>query len=181
MLIIYTIGHSTRPITEFIELLHAQKIRQLVDIRTIPKSRHNPQYTNKNLQKSLNDAGIGYIYLKELGGLRPKSKYSVNEGWRNQSFRNYADHMQTKEFDVGLNKLINLAGKAPSAIMCAEAVPWRCHRLLVGDALVIRQVKVLDILSPTNIKEHLLTSFAFVDGTNITYPPYAVAITKKRK
>lgn len=167
---IYTIGHSTRTIEEFIELLNLSDIKQLVDIRTIPKSRHNPQYGNENLEKSLSAAGIRYIYLKELGGLRPKIKNSENEGWRNLSFRNYADYMQTSEFNDGIEKLIQIAKNATTAILCAEAVPWRCHRSLVGDALLVRKVSVSDIISKTNIKEHTLTSFAVVDGKKITYP-----------
>jgi uncharacterized protein (DUF488 family) len=169
---IYTIGHSTRAIEEFITLLNNQSIKQLVDIRTIPKSRHNPQYGNENLSQSLTQAGIQYVYLKELGGLRSATKHSENEGWRNESFRNYADYMQTKEFSDGIDKLITISRKSVSAIMCAEAVPWRCHRSLVGDALLVRNISVLDIISATNIKEHTLTSFASVNGTNITYPPY---------
>jgi uncharacterized protein (DUF488 family) len=154
------------------ELLQAHKITRLIDIRTIPKSRHNPQYTDTNLQTSLLDAGISYLYLKQLGGLRPKSPDSVNQGWRNQSFRNYADYMQADDFTEGINKLMRLANKETSAIMCAEAVPWRCHRSLVGDALLIRGVKILDIISSTSTKEHSLTSFASVRGTTVTYPAY---------
>lgn len=135
---IYTIGHSTRTIEEFVNLLHGQNVTQLVDIRTIPKSRHNPQYAADSLSRSLAQAGIQYVYLKDLGGLRPAVKYSENEGWRNKSFRNYADYMQTDDFNSGIGKLIQLASEATSAIMCAEAVPWRCYRSLVGDALVIR-------------------------------------------
>jgi uncharacterized protein (DUF488 family) len=171
MLTIYTIGHSTRPIDEFISLLNAYGIRQLVDIRTIPKSRHNPQFMQESLEKSLTAAGISYIYMKDLGGLRHSHKDSVNMGWRNRSFRSYADYMQTDAFKAAVEELITLTEKAPTAIMCAEAVPWRCHRSLVGDALLIRGVRVLDIMSATNAPEHKLTSFAHVDGTNITYPP----------
>jgi uncharacterized protein (DUF488 family) len=171
MLTIYTIGHSTRPIDEFISLLNAYGIRQLVDIRTIPKSRHNPQFMQESLEKSLTAAGISYIYMKDLGGLRHSHKDSVNMGWRNRSFRSYADYMQTDAFKAAVEELITLTEKAPTAIMCAEAVPWRCHRSLVGDALLIRGVRVFDIMSATNAPEHKLTSFAHVDGTNITYPP----------
>ncbi|MEO7364566.1 MAG: DUF488 domain-containing protein [Candidatus Saccharimonadales bacterium] len=169
-MIIYTIGHSTRTIEDFTDLLDSQDIKQLIDIRTIPKSRHNPQYGNENLEKSLSAVGIDYIYLKKLGGLRPKIKNSENEGWRNLSFRNYADYMQTNEFIDGIESLLKLASQATTAIMCAEAVPWRCHRSLVGDALLVRQVSVTDIISKTNIKEHALTSFAVVNGKKITYP-----------
>lgn len=170
---IYTIGHSTRNIEEFIDLLHGQNVTQLVDIRTIPKSRHNPQYAAENLSPSLAHAGIQYVYLKELGGLRPATKSTENEGWRNKSFRNYADYMQTDEFISGVDKLLQLANETTSVIMCAEAVPWRCHRSLVGDALEVRGIAVRDIISSANIKDHTLTTFASVDGTRITYPAYS--------
>lgn len=169
-LTVYTIGHSTRPIKEFIDILKSQAITQLVDIRTVPKSRHNPQYWHDELARSLEQAGIGYTYLAALGGLRPKAKHSLNTAWRNQSFRNYADYMQTPEFQDGLTQLCELAHSKTSAIMCAEAVPWRCHRSLVGDALSVRGVNVIDIITPKSIKPHTVTSFAVVDGTTVTYP-----------
>lgn len=172
MTIVYTIGHSTRAVEEFIELLRAQQITQLVDIRTIPKSRHNPQFAGEALAESLEAAGIRYVYLKALGGLRSSRKDSPNEGWRNKSFRNYADYMQTEDFDGGLAELLELAEQAPTAIMCAEAVPWRCHRSLVGDALLVRGIEVCDIINPGKATPQKLTSFAVVDGTTITYPPY---------
>lgn len=167
---IYTIGHSTRSIEEFVELLKMYGVRQLVDIRTIPKSRHNPQFMQNALEQSLPAAGIAYEYQKDLGGLRPAMKQSVNTAWRNLSFRNYADYMQTEEFTRALNELIERSRHTPTAIMCAEAVPWRCHRSLVGDVLTVRGIQVLDIMSPTTIKEHMLTSFAQVDGMKVTYP-----------
>ena len=167
---IFTIGHSTRSIEEFIDLLRSHGITQLVDIRTVPKSLKNPQYQQTVLRESLPSAGIDYTYLKELGGLRPKAKQSTNTAWRNQSFRNYADYMQTEEFTAGVVRLMELAKKSPTAIMCAEAVPWRCHRSLVGDALVVREVSVQDIMSATSVKPHTLTSFAVTNGTTVTYP-----------
>jgi uncharacterized protein (DUF488 family) len=167
---IFTIGHSTRPIEEFIELLKSQDITQLVDIRTIPRSRHNPQYEKEALSKALKKAGIEYVYLKDLGGLRPAVKNSVNDAWRNESFRNYADYMQTKGFERGIHELIEFGKEKTTAIMCAEAVPWRCHRSLVGDALVARHISVFDIISEHSVNEHAITSFAAVDGTQITYP-----------
>lgn len=167
---IYTIGHSTRPIDEFIEMLKHNGITQLVDIRTIPRSRHNPQYEQTALETSLPKAGIEYIYMKELGGLRPKVKNSVNMGWHNESFRNYADYMQTPEFARGIDTLITLAMPKPTAIMCAEAVPWRCHRSLVADALLARGIEVVDIMSPTASSDHKMTSFAVQRGIDITYP-----------
>lgn len=167
---IFTIGHSTRPIDEFIELLQSQKITQLVDVRTIPRSRHNPQYEQTALEKSLPKHGINYVYMKELGGLRSSAKNSVNTAWHNKSFRNYADYMQTKEFEQGIEALIRVSKDERSVIMCAEAVPWRCHRSLIGDALTVKGIKVRDIISASDTKEHMLTSFAKVEGENITYP-----------
>lgn len=170
MTTVFTIGHSTRPVEQFIALLHGQQVTQLADIRTIPRSRHNPQYEQDALRSSLESAGIGYAYLKRLGGLRRSHPDSPNTGWRNQSFRSYADYMQTDEFGAGLAELLELAERAPTAIMCAEAVPWRCHRSMVADALLVRGIRVLDIISAAAPKEHTLTSFAVVDGAQITYP-----------
>lgn len=171
MTTIFTIGHSTRPIDEFIALLDKHGIKQLVDIRTIPKSRHNPQFGQEALEEAMTAAGIHYVYLKDLGGLRSSRKDSPNTGWRNKSFRNYADHMQTDAFKEGLKQLLELGEEHPTAIMCAEAVPWRCHRSLVGDALLVRGVTVLDIIGDGAPRPEKLTSFAVVDGQEITYPP----------
>lgn len=167
---VFTIGHSTRPLEEFVELLHAHNVTHLVDIRTIPRSRHNPQYEQTALQESLPKHGIQYVYIKELGGLRSSTKKSVNMGWRNTSFRHYADYMQTDEFETGIDSLLRLCTDQQCAIMCAEAVPWRCHRSLVADALIVREVDVYDIISSSSPKKHSLTSFASVTGSNITYP-----------
>lgn len=169
-MIIYTIGHSTHPIEEFITILQAHHISQLVDIRTIPKSRHNPQFNSDELGSELAKHDIKYIYMKSLGGLRPKIKNSINLGWHNDSFRNYADYMQTNEFREALDDLIATSRDQPTTIMCAEAVPWRCHRSLVGDALTIRNVEVRDIMDQKTANQHLLTKFAHVDGLNLTYP-----------
>jgi len=168
--IIYTIGHSTRSIEEFISILQKYEIRQLVDIRTIPKSRRNPQYGEGNLGQTLSEAGIEYIQMKDLGGLRPAVKSSENKGWKNKSFRNYADYMQTSDFQNAVEDLYQLSSDSRTVMMCAEAVPWRCHRRLVGDALLIRGVEVIDIFDEKNIKPHVLTSFAMVMGKKITYP-----------
>src|SRR5271166_6633297 len=157
--LINTIGHSTRPIDEFIRLLQAHGIDQLVDIRTIPKSRHNPQFNRETLDGSLKSAGIRYHHMPILGGLRHARKDSVNTAWRNASFRGYADYMQTTEFEEGLQHLVELASMAPTAIMCAEAVPWRCHRSLVADALVARGIDVQHIHSATQVLPHSLTPF----------------------
>ncbi len=167
---IFTIGHSTRPIDEFIELLRANGVKQLIDIRTIPKSRHNPQFNTDMLAKSLRAARIQYLHIKELGGLRRARPDSINLGWRNASFRGYADYMQTPEFVEALERAIKLAQTKPTALMCAEAVPWRCHRSLVADALLARRIRVLEIVSSAEPKEHKLTPFARVRGTKITYP-----------
>lgn len=169
---LYTIGHSTHPIDEFLGMLRAFDVETLVDIRTVPKSRHNPQFLQEALQQSLEAAGMRYVYLKALGGLRGKQAESVNLGWRNASFRNYADYMQTPEFTEGLNELIEIAEQSTTAIMCAEAVPWRCHRSLVGDAMLIRGWEVQDIMSATKATPHKLTHFARVNGLTITYPAY---------
>jgi uncharacterized protein (DUF488 family) len=168
-----TIGHSTHPIEEFIRILQAHGIRRLADVRTIPKSRRNPQFSRENLPASLHAAGIEYRHLPGLGGLRHPRKDSMNIGWRNASFRGYADYMQTPEFGENLRHLIQLASEAPTAIMCAEAVPWRCHRSLIADALVARGIQVRDILSRTHAQPHSMTPFAQVTGNRVTYPAQA--------
>jgi uncharacterized protein (DUF488 family) len=167
---IFSIGHSTRKIQHFIDILKNYKIENLVDIRSVPKSKRNPQFTDFNLSFTLNESGIKYEHLKSLGGLRKPTQESVNLGWRNESFRGYADYMQTSEFEIGLRKLISLGSESVVVIMCAEAVPWRCHRNLVGDALVIREFDVIDIIDSPHSKSHELTKFAKVDGLKITYP-----------
>jgi uncharacterized protein (DUF488 family) len=172
MTTIYTIGHSNRPIDAFIAMLRAHGVELLVDIRTVPKSRHNPQFGQDQLPGSLEAAGIDYRYLRDLGGLRKTSADSPNAGWRNESFRGYADWMQTDTFAAAVDELIALASAHVTAIMCAEAVPWRCHRSLVGDALLVRGIEVVDIMGPSSAREENLTPFAVVDGTSITYPPY---------
>jgi len=165
-----TIGHSTLPVEKFVAILRENSVRTLADIRTIPKSRHNPQFAQENLSRSLADAGIEYRWHRALGGLRHARKDSINTGWRNDSFRGYADYMQTEEFAAALTRAIALAEKRPTALMCAEAVPWRCHRSLVSDALLARHIRVLEIISKAAPKEHELTSFARVRGTEVTYP-----------
>jgi len=167
---IFTIGHSTRTLEEFIAILKARNIETLVDVRTIPRSRHNPQFNKESLPKELKKAGIGYVPISGLGGLRKAEKDSLNSGWRNASFRGFADYMQTKEFEQNLKELINLGKKERLALMCAEALPCRCHRSLISDALLVRGVPAEHIYSATNSKPHTLTSFAKVKGTRITYP-----------
>jgi len=168
--VILTIGHSTRPLDEFLGLLAAHGVECVVDVRTIPRSRRNPQFNSDALEDSLRKAHIGYVHRKQLGGLRHPKKGSINTGWRNDGFRGYADYMQTPEFDAALAELIEFTRGKRCAIMCAEAVPWRCHRSLISDALVARKVAVEHIMSRTKRELHALTPFARVDGTRITYP-----------
>jgi len=167
---IFTIGHSTRPIDAFIHLLTAHGVQRLVDVRTIPQSRHNPQFGREQLSASLERAGIRYTHMPGLGGLRRPRKDSLNTGWRNASFRGYADYMQTPEFEENLNRCLELARAEPVALMCAEAVPWRCHRSLIADALLARGIDVREIASATDARPHVLTPWARVDGTKVTYP-----------
>ena len=166
---VFTIGHSTRSIEAFIDMLKGHGVRHLADIRTVPRSRHNPQFNREALSESLLQAGIGYTHRKELGGLRHARKDSLNTGWRNDSFRGFADYMQTPEFEAGLDALIQASKREQVAIMCAEAVPWRCHRSLIGDALKARGVEVEDIMSATRTQAHVLTPFAKIDCAQVTY------------
>ncbi len=167
---IFTIGHSTHSIEEFIDILKAHGIELVIDVRTIPKSRHNPQYNSDTLASVLRGQDIGYKHLPGLGGLRHTKKDSINTAWENDSFRGFADYMQTEDFELSLNMLIETAGKQSTAVMCAEAVPWRCHRALIADALLARKVTVMDIMSKTSAKTHTMTPWAHVKGTNVTYP-----------
>jgi uncharacterized protein (DUF488 family) len=167
---VYTIGHSTYSIEEFTEILQKYEIKRIVDVRTIPRSRHNPQFNQEELKMSLEASKIDYVHLPDLGGLRHTRRDSTNMGWRNLSFRGFADYMQTKQFIVGLLMMIRLAKKERIALMCAEAVPWRCHRSLISDALKVRGVDVVHIMSLTQGRAHVLTRWIRVEGTNITYP-----------
>jgi uncharacterized protein (DUF488 family) len=167
---VLTVGHSTRPIEVFIELLASHGVTQLIDVRTVPRSRHNPQFNEDVLPVSLVAANIGYVHASGLGGFRPTTADSVNMGWRNLSFRGYADYMQTTDFAANLASVMELAHTDCVALMCAEAVPWRCHRSLVADALLVRGVAVCEIVSPKRLQAHKLTPFAQVRGEEITYP-----------
>ncbi len=167
---ILTVGHSTHPIEEFLELLVAHGVEQLIDVRTIPKSRRNPQYNTDALAESLQQANIQYRHMPGLGGLRHPRKDSINSAWQNDSFRGYADYMQTPPFAASLRELIDASKLHRTVIMCAEAVPWRCHRSLIADALLARGIEVADIMSTKPAKAHTLTSFARVDGERVTYP-----------
>jgi uncharacterized protein (DUF488 family) len=151
-------------------MLQAHGVKRLIDIRTVPRSRHNPQFNFDSLPESLKQARIAYQHIKELGGLRHARPDSVNTGWHNASFRGFADYMQTPEFEAGLAKLIDAANKKQVTIMCAEAVPWRCHRSLIADALTAQGIEVKDIMSATRATPHSLTPFAKVEGTRVTYP-----------
>jgi uncharacterized protein (DUF488 family) len=165
-----TIGHSNRPLEELIGMLQAHGVDLLVDVRTIPKSRHNPQFNSDSLPAPLRAAGIEYRHMPELGGLRHARKDSINTGWRNASFRGYADYMQTPEFDAALASLLQAAEGRQAALMCAEAVPWRCHRSMIADALTARGIPVEHIMSAAKRNPHTMTGFARVDGTRVSYP-----------
>ena len=178
--LVMTIGHSTHTLDEFIGLLHAHGSTCVVDVRTVPRSRHNPQFNRTSLPRSLKKAGLGYVHLPGLGGLRHAKSNSLNVGWRNASFRGYADYMQTPEFEQSLDELVQLANREQIALMCAEAVPWRCHRSLIADALLVRGIRTEDIMSPTRRQVHTLTSFAKVRGTTITYPTEASPSAAKK-
>lgn len=167
---VFTVGHSTHSIEEFVHLLRAYGIRRVVDVRTIPRSRRNPQFNHEDFSRALHNHGIHYRHMKELGGLRHPRADSPNTAWRNDSFRGYADYMQTPAFAQALEELIELAATEPTVIMCAEAVPWRCHRSLIGDALLLRGVVVRDLFSATKSSLHTMTPFAKVQGQQVTYP-----------
>jgi uncharacterized protein (DUF488 family) len=169
-LVLWTIGHSTWPIDDFIGLLLAPGIQLLADVRTIPFSRRNPQFHQEVLAQSLREAGIQYRHMPALGGRRKSRADSVNVGWRNQGFRGYADYMETQDFWNALDDLMEIGHRLPVAVMCAEAVPWRCHRSLIADALVIRGWTVKHIFSASSLKTHTLTPFAKLDAGRLTYP-----------
>jgi uncharacterized protein (DUF488 family) len=166
---IFTIGHSTRPIEEFIGILKAHGMERVVDIRTVPRSRRNPQFNRDILPESLARSGIAYEHIAALGGLRHARPDSLNTGWRNASFRGYADYMATEQFAGGLERLLEVAPKTPSAMMCAESVPWRCHRSLVADALTARGITVMHIMNASKAVAHSMTPFARIDDGVITY------------
>jgi len=169
-LVVLTIGHSNLTFDQFLELLRAHGVGRVVDVRTIPRSRRNPQFNRDELARRLRSARIGYVHLRALGGLRHAKKDSVNQGWRNASFRGFADYMATREFERGLARLVKLAKDKRSAAMCAEAVPWRCHRSLIADALVAQGASVEHIVSGKRRRVHALTPFAHVGKGRITYP-----------
>lgn len=168
--VVLTIGHSNRSLEAFLKLLRAHGVERVVDVRTIPRSRHNPQFNRETLPLSLRRAGIGYLHIGGLGGLRRARPDSLNLGWHNASFRGFADYMQGAEFEIALNRLMKVAREKRVALMCAEAVPWRCHRSLIADALIVRGLGVEHITNLTHTHPHALTPFARVSRMRITYP-----------
>jgi len=169
-LVVLTIGHSTRTIESFIRLLKAHGVQRVIDVRTLPRSRHNPQFNRDQLSPALHRARIHYRHMPGLGGLRRAGRDSVNIGWRNASFRGYADYMQTPTFGENLDRCIELAKHQRVVLMCAESVPWRCHRSLIADALVARGIETSEITSGVRTRRHSLTPWAQVTGTQVTYP-----------
>jgi uncharacterized protein (DUF488 family) len=170
---VFTVGHSTRTLPEFIDILKAHSVTLIVDVRTVPRSRHNPQFNKETLPEALKTEGIRYIHMPEVGGLRRPSRDSANKALRNKGFRGYADYMQTREFTENILKLMALARENRVALMCAEALPWRCHRILLSDALTVRHIKVEHVLNSEHKFNHELSPSAVVEGTKITYPLYA--------
>jgi len=168
--VILTIGHSTLPIESFVERLKAHGVEQLADVRRFQKSRRQPHFNHDALAQELPRHGIAYADFSGLGGMRRARQDSINTAWQNASFRGYADYMLTPAFEEGLRALLSSAEKDQTAIMCAEAVPWRCHRSLIADALVARAIPVEHIMSATSRKPHTLTPFAKIDGSTVTYP-----------
>ena len=166
---VFTIGHSTRSIAVFIRLLRAHHVQRVLDVRRIPKSRHNPQFSREKLSPALHRARIHYRHLPGLGGFRHPRRDSPNTGWRNASFRGYADYMQTPEFEASLDRCIGFAKRERAVLMCAEAVPWRCHRSLIADALIARGMQVKEITSRLRAQDYVLTPWAHVKGTRVTY------------
>jgi len=168
---VLTIGHSTHPLSLFIRMLQAHAVTLVADVRTVPRSRHNPQFNRDSLPRDLEAAAIGYRHFAGLGGWRAPRPDSPNQGWHSPGLRGYADYMLTPEFEAHLETLMELARRPRLALMCAEAVPWRCHRSLLADALLVRGFRVEHIMSLEASRPHRLTPFARVEGTRLTYPP----------
>jgi uncharacterized protein (DUF488 family) len=167
---LFTVGHSTHPFETLVEMLKAHGVTTIADVRRYPRSRKFPQFNDETLAVDLPRVGLAYVPLPALGGRRRPAKDSINAGWRSEGFRGYADYMRTPAFESGLEALIRVAAESPTTIMCAEAVPWRCHRSLISDAMLVRGWRVLDIMSAKAATPHELTPFARVEGTTITYP-----------
>lgn len=168
--VIFTIGHSTRSLKEFLQLLEVYQVKVLVDVRRVPRSKHNPQFNQETFQDKLKEAGLKYIHMPGLGGFRRPKPDSQNLAWRSLGFRGFADYMQSREFEENLEELMRIANRKSVSIMCAEAFPWRCHRCLLSDALIVRGFRVEHILSLTQTKPHQLHSFAKVEGGILIYP-----------
>ena len=170
MATVWSLGHSTRTFEAFLALLTAHGIQRLCDIRTVPQSRRHPHFGKETLAAALSAEGIAYSHMPGLGGLRKPRPDSTNTAWRHSGFRGYADYMLTPAFATAVDDLIGVAGEERVAVMCAEAVPWRCHRQLLADALVARGVEVREIESATRTRPHTLTEWARVDGERVSYP-----------
>ncbi len=168
--VILTVGHSTRYLKEFLRLLRAHQVTLVADVRKMPRSRRHPQFNQETLANALRDAGIDYAHFPGLGGLRRRRPDSPNTGWQNASFQGYADYMLTAEFERSLDEFLESARGHRPVLLCAEVLPWRCHRSLIADALVVRGVTVEHILGVTRAQVHVLRSWARVQGTRITYP-----------
>jgi uncharacterized protein (DUF488 family) len=168
---VFTLGHSTHSLEEFIQMLQGHGITLVADVRTVPRSRHNPQFNRETLPLDLKAAGISYVHLPGLGGWRSVRPVSPNRGWRSPGFQGFADYMLTADFEGHLKGLIELAQRERLALMCAEALPWRCHRSLIADALVVRGIPVAHIMGQASSQPHRLNPMAQVEGTRITYPP----------
>jgi uncharacterized protein (DUF488 family) len=169
-MLLHTVGHSNRPLEELVALLHENGVTHLMDVRSLPRSRHNPQFNSDSLATSLPAQDIGYTHVPALGGMRKPRRDSINQAWKAASFRGYADYMQTPEFAAAVTALMASARQRPSAIMCAEALPSHCHRMLLADALSVRGVEVRHIMGAGKTEAHALTRFANLEGTRITYP-----------
>jgi uncharacterized protein (DUF488 family) len=169
--LVLTVGHSNRPLEEFVRLLQVHRVTLVADVRKMPGSRRNAQFTRDILLQALREVGISYLHMPGLGGLRRRTPSSPNTGWKNASFQGYADYMLTPEFERSLEELMDRACGQRAALMCAEAVPWRCHRSLIADALVARGIAVEHLFSPLRTQPHVLRPWAHVEGTRITYPP----------
>jgi len=174
---IFTIGHSTRPIAEFLRLLCAHGVETLIDVRTVPRSRHNPQFEGDALAVSLAEAGIGYQHEAALGGLRRPAHDSLNTAWRNASFRGFADYMQTAAFAAAVTAIAAFGQEQQVVLMCAEGNPARCHRSLIADALIARDIPCAEITSGLRTRPHRMTPFARVVGGQVTYPAESDAAT----
>ncbi|CAI9086298.1 DUF488 domain-containing protein [Methylacidiphilum fumariolicum] len=169
-MIIKSIGHGTKSLEELISMLKEANVEALIDVRSIPRSRHNPQFNKETIAEALSKESILYIHLPEAGGLRHPKKDSPNKGWKNESFRGFADYMATANFAAALDKIIEIGKEKSAALMCAETLPWRCHRSLIADALLLRGVEVVHILPKGKEIKHQLTPWSQIKNGIVTYP-----------